>query len=92
MKEVTWDEFFELFDPEVHDAIRDSLRRFGSEYVVCFECLDMCSSHLGERTAMGVGPKNTYKTLEEVDGKWLHDLPSQRQYAHRYAKVPEEIR
>jgi hypothetical protein len=29
---------------------------------------------------MAVGPDNTYKNLEEIDGKHLNDLPSLRQY------------
>jgi len=87
MKQVTAAEFMAKFDSEVHEAIRDSLRSLKSDAVVCFENVDMCSSRLGERTALGVGPNNTYKTVEECDGKWLNDLPSMRQYPQVWCLV-----
>ena len=38
------------------------------------------SSQFGAWHVMAVGPDNTYKSLDEIDGKHLNDLPSLRQY------------
>jgi hypothetical protein len=38
------------------------------------------NSQFGAWHVMAVGPDNTYKNLEEIDGKHLNDLPSLRQY------------
>jgi hypothetical protein len=54
---------------------------------VLFENQDFCSSRFGARTVVCVGPGCTYRTPEECEGKWLHDLPSQRQYAAAWCEV-----
>jgi hypothetical protein len=48
--------------------------------VVLFENQNMSSSRMGEATALAVGPSNTFKSVADCEGKWLKDLPSQRQY------------
>ena len=89
MKEITMKELLELFDPEVHSAIAASIERCAATHVVVAENQQMDSSQLGRRTAMVVGPTCTYRTLEECEGKWLFDLPSQRQYFVAFAKVEQ---
>lgn len=78
------DEFLRQFDESVHEVIRQKLEPQGVAGVACFECVQLDSSHLGERTAMIYGPACTYKTIEEIEGQHLGDLPSQRKYPQNY--------
>lgn len=87
IKEVSKAEFLALFDLSVHDKIEQSIVLNRAVAVVCFENPTMDSSAFGSRTALCVGPGCTYKTPEEVDGKWLNDLPSQRQYPTAFFRV-----
>ena len=86
IKEVSQAEFFALFDPEIHEAIKQSARGYKSEYMACYECLAMDSSNLGARSAMGVGPNNTVKTLAGL-GAPLGQTPSQFLYPGEYCKT-----
>lgn len=66
--------------------IRAARERYpDATHVVVFENHMLDSSEHGARTAMLVGPSNTYRTLDALgaDGslKHLYDTPSQRQYA-----------
>ncbi len=88
MKKLTLDELHILFDQEMHPLLASMAVRFqDATHLVVAENLDMSSSQLGERTAMIVGPSNTYKTLEECEGKHLNDLPNQRQYFTSYCEL-----
>lgn len=85
MKQLTPKELFELFDPTIHDPIRMAVANYpDAESVVVFENPDLCSLSMGARTALVCGPSNTYKSWEDTKGKWLYDLPSQRQYPIGY--------
>ena len=85
MNRITKEEFFKLFDPSVHDATAMSLEKYKDAVgIVVFENQCMDSSSLGSRSAVVVGPSNTYKTVDALVGRWLNDLPSQRQYATSY--------
>lgn len=81
MKQVTKAELMEKMDESVHPAIEASIVKNKATHLVLFENQDMCSSQLGARTVVCIGPICTYKTPEQCEDKWLHDLPSQRQYA-----------
>lgn len=59
-------------------------------HVVLFVNHDFNSSQFGAWTCMVIGPGQTFATLEEVDGKHLHDLPSQRQYPAGYIELPRD--
>jgi len=87
MKEVTFEEFLKMFDERVHGAIRRAIDIHDAEGFIVFENQAMDSSHLGERTAVVFGPTCTYKSPEEAEGRWLNDLPSQRQYPVAWTKV-----
>lgn len=78
----TWskEEFLAQFDPEVHPRINALLERPDVHGLILFENPNFDSSAFGERTAVIFGPGCTYKSAGEVEGKWLNDLPSQRQY------------
>jgi hypothetical protein len=63
-------------------------KRFPDDtHAVIFVNLDFSSSQFGHWTVMVVGPTETYKTLTDIDGSWLHDLPSQRQYPSAYVEL-----
>lgn len=82
MKSVKESEFLALFDLTVHNAILASAARHPDcEALVCFENQQMDSSEFGRRSALVVGPSNTY-TLQDVqkEGCRLGDVPSRFQY------------
>lgn len=83
------DVFLALFDPIVHATLanRWALHPDAEAFVV-FENLMLDSSACGERTAVVVGPSCTFKSVAWCEGKWLNDLPSQRQYAVGYCVPP----
>ena len=90
MKEITWKELLSLFDPIVHDALTNPPASIGATHMVVFENLQLDSSHIGERTGVFVGTNCDFKTLAQVNGRWLKDLPSQRQYPVAFAAIPSQ--
>lgn len=80
-------EFLEDLNPDVWPQIKEAVKRTGATHLALARCEDLWSSQLGRETVMTVGPDCTYKTPEDCAGKWLGDLPSQRQYFIKYAKV-----
>lgn len=87
MKELTFSELLAEFERPTREKILEAIEKHGATHVVLAVCEDMWSSNLGKQTAMMVGPNNTYKTIEECEGQWIGDLPSQRQHFTKYAKV-----
>lgn len=87
MKGMDFEDLLALFEPSVRTAIRAAALSCDATHVVCFEDLDVCSSELGKRTAVCMGPTCTYKSPEDTGGKWLNDLPCRRQYPRVYAAV-----
>jgi len=81
IRELSKAEFLALFSPAVHHAIESAAKLPGTEVVVCFECLQLDSSHVGERVATVMGPGRTRPTpaLEQAGTK-LGDLPSNFKY------------
>jgi hypothetical protein len=81
MKQINAMELMALFDETVRHALWQVARsKPGIDAVVVFENVDLCSSHLGERTAVIVGPACIFPSVEFCAGKHLNDLPSVRQY------------
>jgi hypothetical protein len=62
-------------------------RRPETTHLVYFENTVLDSSHLGESSVLAIGPRHTYQSLTDVEGKWLNDLPSQRQYPQFWCDV-----
>lgn len=91
MIEMTYDELLEQFHENVHQQIKESVERNRGTHVVMAVNQQLDSSRCGEKTAMCVGPDCTYKTPDECEGKWLNDLPSQRQYFTHFAEVGEDM-
>lgn len=87
MKELTKEEFLELFHPSVHKFLILLASKAEIEALVAFENTLMDSSKRGERAAVAVGPGRTFKSVLDCDGKWLNDLPSQRQYPVAFIKA-----
>lgn len=56
----------EDLNEEIHQKVQAMLAPPGVHGIVCFECLDMCSSSLGSRNAIIFGPDCAYKTLDAV--------------------------
>lgn len=93
MKEVTKEEFLSLFDPTISWKIIEAIKRYPDAVaVVRFVNMDMSSSSLGQSSALVVGPSNTFKSIEDCKGKWLNDLPSQRQYPDEYCLRDELLK
>ena len=67
MKKMTQTEFLALFSPECMQSIFACIKKWKATHVVCYECLDMCSSCLGDRKALCIGPNNTVKTLVDAE-------------------------
>ena len=92
LKELTWPELLQRLDEEpgglMDTEIRQAMEANRADGVILLENQQMDSSHLGEQSCLTYGPECTYRTPEEIEGKWLHDLPSQRQYPVAYAKRP----
>lgn len=84
LKEVHIEEILKEFDEEDIEYLRQMVRDHNATHIVLAENNNMSSSALGQKTAMVVGGTSSY-SLEECEGKWLNDLPSQRQYFTKYA-------
>ena len=82
IKLITMDELLAKFDPRTRPAIQMLPKKQPTAtHIALFENLQMDSSAVGQCTAVLVGPENTFKTLEAIDGGHIGDLPSQRQHA-----------
>ena len=74
-------EFLERGHFDFAVAFEEALKRKpDATGVVLFENLMMDSSSRGAMTAMIIGPTNTYKSAEDCEGKFLNEMPSQRQH------------
>ena len=89
MTPITLTRLLGRFHESVWDKILAQAAREDVTHIVVFENLDLCSSRLGDRTALAVGPGCTTTTVEEAASRWLHDLPSMRQYPVAYANVED---
>lgn len=81
IKKVSKQEFLEEAQPTKFEALERALSLYPDALgIVLFRNMMMDSSSLGESSCVIVGPSNTFKSVEDCEGKWLKDLPSQRQY------------
>ena len=67
--------------------VREWVKEPGVVGVVLFRNMAFDSSSFGASSCIVVGEGRTYKTIEECEGKWLKDLPSQRQYAESFVRA-----
>jgi hypothetical protein len=90
LKKWSLDGLLAQFDASVHDQLRRLATMPGTTHIVVFENIQMDSSECGAKSALGIGPMRTTKTLEEAAAGHLGDLPSQRKYPCAYvALIPE---
>lgn len=89
MKRVSPEEFLAQFDRTVHRDLVLAISRTQATHLVCYENQTLDSSHLGERTALCVGPLCTVQTLEQAMMHWLGDLPSVRQHPKNWCTADE---
>jgi hypothetical protein len=87
MKLVSLDKLIEEFGEESRDIILEKIVYFSATHIVLFENLDMWASCYGAKKVLFVGINCTHKTVDELEGKHLGDLPSQRMYPTMYAEV-----
>lgn len=62
------------------DDVKQMLQEQAPMHVVLFENLDMSSSQFGSCSLLAVGPNHSQKSVEECEGGYLGDIPSERQY------------
>ena len=86
MEEVTIEEIIMNFDKEDIEYLKQQVKELNGTHIVLAENKNMSSSRFGQKSAIIVGGKASYK-INDCNGKWLNDLPSQRQYFTKYAIV-----
>jgi len=84
MRKLNKKQLMESFDRSSQNAIEVVLSKEDVAGIVVFENQTLNSSRLGEITALIYGPGCTYKSHEELEGKHLGDLPSERKYPIGY--------
>jgi hypothetical protein len=89
LSQINLSQLLALMDECVRDRVLALARNPGTTHLVYFENNLLDSSHCGESGVVAVGPNNTLKSLAEVEGKWLNDLPSQREYPLFWCKAKE---
>ena len=89
MKRVTWTAFLAALSEDVRERVAESAQRLEATGAALFVNQQMDSSHCGDSSVLLFGPKLTYKGPEDIEGKWLFDLPSERQYPQEFAMREE---
>ena len=84
MKQVTKAELYAKMDSLTWPKL-DSFTK--AKYLVLFENQALDSSNLGMRSVLPVGPEQGLKTLEEIAGRPIGDVPSRFQYPVEYCEV-----
>jgi hypothetical protein len=87
ISQISLNQMLALMDESVRDRVVALAHNPGITHLVFFENQALDSSHLGESSVVAIGPENTFKSLADIEGKWLHDLPSQRQYPQFWCDV-----
>ena len=80
LSQISLGQMLALMEESVRNRVLALARNPGTTQLVFFENQMLDSSSRGQSTVLAIGPSCTYKTIAEVAGKWLNDLPSQRQY------------
>jgi hypothetical protein len=89
VKQVSKIEFWGLFSPEAQDQLARKAAEEGITGFVCYECLQMDSSHFGKRAAVTFGPACSARSENEVLEIFprLGSLPSNFQYPTQYCLI-----
>lgn len=86
MKPVKIEEILEHFDEIDIYYLKQQAIKLEATHIVLAENLNLSSQFLGQKSALLVGGEASFK-INECEGKWLNDLPSQRQYFTEYAEI-----
>lgn len=89
MEEITLEEFLGHFDPEVRSKVL-TLAKLNPQYLVEFVNHNFDSSRFGAKTAVCVGPEFAISSIDSLPGKFIGDLPSERQYPQYFVNLMEE--
>jgi hypothetical protein len=93
MKQLTLDELVGMVDKGSLPRLNDARSLYGyAEAVVVFENQMLDSSRARERSFVLVGPSNTFPSVTACHGRWLNDLPSQRQHAITFWSINADSR
>ena len=84
MRELTEQEMLEYFSDDGKKLVKKVLENPNTSGIVVFQNQVLDSSHLGDVSGLIFGPGCTYKSWEEMEDKWLGDLPSERKYPVGY--------
>ena len=87
MKYILFHTMLSHFDESLHKSIKNLASKDGVVNLVEFINQNFSSSEFGRNTVMAIGPGFSYETLNDVKGKFLNDLPSQRQYPQFYTNI-----
>ena len=91
-KKLSIEEYLDLFEPEVHDAIRESLTREGVAGAVCMVNHVFDSGRVGHRVSMIFGPGCTFKSMEQIErqsnpgGIYTNGQPSSASFPEGYVE------
>lgn len=90
MRNLTLPELMDLADPEVHDSLAGMINRHDVAGICVYECLDLGSPEIGQKSFMVFGPGCTTKTIEECYKGHLGDVPSRFRHpvAHYLKELP----
>ena len=86
IKEVTAKELLERFGGSEND-VKATAKKLKATAMVLMENLQMDSSMFGTKVILMLGPSLTYKTIADIEGQRLGDVPSRFQYPTMWAKV-----
>lgn len=87
IKRVAFKEMLKELEPEVVIGVKSMAEKTAATGLVLFRNMDMSSSNFGCSSIVAIGPTCTYKTVEDCEGTYLNDMPSQRQYPELYCEV-----
>ena len=88
MQQVLITEILSMMDETVQQKVLDLALEPATKGIILFENVDMWSSNLGHRSVLCFGPDRTCKSIEEIKGQHLGDVPSRFLYPQIYAINP----
>ena len=89
IKQATAEEFLKEMNPECVEHVKKMVKKTGATGLVLFRNMNMTASAFGNSTIMAFGPTCTYKTVEQVEGGHLNDMPSQQQHPMIWVSAKE---
>ena len=91
-KKLPIEEYLDLFEPTVHDAIRASLSREGVSGAACMVNHVFEPGKFGRKVSMIFGPGCTFKSIEQIErqsnpgGIYTNGQPSSASFPEGYVE------